>query len=456
MKRKFLLALVIPLLGCMCAAPAARADMLFPDALIVAFGEMTPPTSNSETKTPAGDSSASGQSGEDKPANNTDNGTAGNSSATGTPSAGQEQNSGAQAGGSIINQYNPNAYAGEKTVEQQVIEDAIQQYGGPRLSSLSVNGVALIPSFSAETFSYAAYLPEGQTGVSITASAASGSVYIDGVAGNTRQITVSGEERTVRVIVAEQNNSTTYTVLLLRALVPIVPVEEITGIPYITKIQIANDDVFFERQISAADGNDITLTLPQASGKKFYVSVTVNRETLVYYNNIRVYNGYYHQDSGAWTWTRQGVQIAPGDTLVGVHLVDLKTKADINYYSFRIVQPAGLQIQLQVGNTEALVGGELYTLDAPPLIMEGHTMVPLRFIAEALGATVSWHQEEQRVDMALAGKTISLFIGKLTDGMPQAPFIENGRTMVPLRYVSERLDCQVEWLAATREIIIMR
>lgn len=47
-------------------------------------------------------------------------------------------------------------------------------------------------------------------------------------------------------------------------------------------------------------------------------------------------------------------------------------------------------VTLQVGNTNAFVNSELVTLDAPAVITEDFTFVPLRFVMESLGAEVTW------------------------------------------------------------------
>lgn len=67
-------------------------------------------------------------------------------------------------------------------------------------------------------------------------------------------------------------------------------------------------------------------------------------------------------------------------------------------------QPAHFLVQLGIGQKQALVNGESKTLDVPPMLYEGRTMVPLRFIAEALGADVWWNPAEQGITIVLAAK----------------------------------------------------
>jgi hypothetical protein len=59
-------------------------------------------------------------------------------------------------------------------------------------------------------------------------------------------------------------------------------------------------------------------------------------------------------------------------------------------------------IGLQIGNTSAVVNGTVMTLDAPPYIKNSRTMVPLRIIAEGLGAQVEWDPALRVVTITLA------------------------------------------------------
>jgi hypothetical protein len=91
-------------------------------------------------------------------------------------------------------------------------------------------------------------------------------------------------------------------------------------------------------------------------------------------------------------------------------------------------------------------------LDVPPLIQAGRTLVPLRFVGEALGAAVSWQGETQQVAYLTDRLQIILTIGQntaLLNGqavtMDASPRILNGRTLVPVRFVSQWLGAAVNW-----------
>lgn len=87
----------------------------------------------------------------------------------------------------------------------------------------------------------------------------------------------------------------------------------------------------------------------------------------------------------------------------------------------------------------------------------GRVYVPLRFVSEALGADVEWVQEQQKIVINKGDRVIMLHSGSrevYIDGqvytMDVAVELVNGRNMVPLRFVSEALGAQVEWTASGR------
>lgn len=103
---------------------------------------------------------------------------------------------------------------------------------------------------------------------------------------------------------------------------------------------------------------------------------------------------------------------------------------------------------------------ELY-FDAEPTIVNGRTMVPMRKIFETLGAEISWDGKERKVTAVRGDVTVAISIGKgeaLINGeavtLDAPAMIQNDRTLVPLRFVAEALDCDVDWDHAKRRVII--
>ena len=113
-----------------------------------------------------------------------------------------------------------------------------------------------------------------------------------------------------------------------------------------------------------------------------------------------------------------------------------------------------VQIKLTVGETSYTINGSIRAMDTAPVIIGNRTMVPLRFIAEALGAEVSWNGETRTAIVNLDDTSLYITIGELAPGMDAPAVIINERTMVPLRYISESLGTEVGWDPYTRMIDI--
>ena len=122
--------------------------------------------------------------------------------------------------------------------------------------------------------------------------------------------------------------------------------------------------------------------------------------------------------------------------------------------------PTTTFLQFHINDPTYFVNGTPQTMDTAPVIVESRTFLPIRYVAQELGATVDWYAPDQKVTISTAGGTkIELWIGRNSasvDGNPVqidlgnpnvAPFIQPpGRTMMPLRFISENLGCKVDWL----------
>ena len=100
-------------------------------------------------------------------------------------------------------------------------------------------------------------------------------------------------------------------------------------------------------------------------------------------------------------------------------------------------------------------------LNAPMLIIDGRTLIPIRSISESLNFNVGWESETKTVSINSNGKLIELSIGNKqakVNGkaytLDVEPSIYFDRTYVPLRFVSEALDKEVNWNDTLRMIFI--
>lgn len=122
-----------------------------------------------------------------------------------------------------------------------------------------------------------------------------------------------------------------------------------------------------------------------------------------------------------------------------------------------------LRVNLQVGNRTATVNGVGTLLDVPPQLIGGRTLVPLRFLVEALGANLEWEGTEQRITITAGARKVVIWVDRpqaIIDGVSTTldvpPTILDGRTMVPLRFVSENLSADLAYNPDDQSIVITR
>ena len=96
--------------------------------------------------------------------------------------------------------------------------------------------------------------------------------------------------------------------------------------------------------------------------------------------------------------------------------------------------------------------GENISFDVQPEIVDDRVMVPMRTIFETFGAKVKWDSDTQTITAKKKSKTIQMTIGSSdmtkndeTYSFDVSPIIEDRRTLVPIRAISDMLGLDVEW-----------
>lgn len=99
--------------------------------------------------------------------------------------------------------------------------------------------------------------------------------------------------------------------------------------------------------------------------------------------------------------------------------------------------------------------------DVPPQIIHGRTLVPMRAIFEALGASISWNNTTKTVQgskdsikLKMTINSNTYYINDEAKTSDVAPIIQNGRTLVPLRIIAESLQCKVDYNGSTNVVTI--
>lgn len=115
---------------------------------------------------------------------------------------------------------------------------------------------------------------------------------------------------------------------------------------------------------------------------------------------------------------------------------------------------AAKTIILQIGSTAVLVDDQAIINDVAPVIRNDRTLVPIRVITEALGGQVAWNEAAKEVTLTVNGKEIKMTIGKVLEKYGVAPVIIGDRTFVPVRFVADELGAVTAWDDATKTVTI--
>ncbi|NTU60883.1 MAG: PQQ-binding-like beta-propeller repeat protein, partial [Caldiserica bacterium] len=121
-----------------------------------------------------------------------------------------------------------------------------------------------------------------------------------------------------------------------------------------------------------------------------------------------------------------------------------------------------IQIKLVLNSKNGLINRNNTVLDVPPQVIKGNTMVPLRFIAEAFGCKVGWNGSEKKITITRGSFEMMLWMDKTTakvngqsKTMKAPPTSVKGSTLVPLRFIAEAFGATVNFNSKTQEIDIL-
>lgn len=119
------------------------------------------------------------------------------------------------------------------------------------------------------------------------------------------------------------------------------------------------------------------------------------------------------------------------------------------------------ELVISFDSIKVVIDGELQQFEQSPIVVKGNTLVPMRAIFERLGAKVDWNQVQRTVTVTKGDTTIVLTIGSSTatkNGQSVKLDVpaqtKTGHTMVPLRFISEALGANVQWNGKTSTVTI--
>lgn len=119
-------------------------------------------------------------------------------------------------------------------------------------------------------------------------------------------------------------------------------------------------------------------------------------------------------------------------------------------------------------DAKVLVNGEYIEMDQKPIFKDDRILIPVRAVGEALKCKVEWNHDTQTATLNNGATELEITIGEtkmnklnisrnpidITIELEVPAFIENGRTMLPLRAVSEALFLDVNWKEEERTVVI--
>jgi Copper amine oxidase N-terminal domain len=121
----------------------------------------------------------------------------------------------------------------------------------------------------------------------------------------------------------------------------------------------------------------------------------------------------------------------------------------------------GISTPVSASGISVVVNGKKLVFDQPPIVENGRTLVPFRAIFESLGAGVTWDSKTQliqgvrdsvKISFKLGSKNAQVNNSNITLDVPAKSL--NNRTLVPLRFVGEALGATVHWESSISTVYI--
>lgn len=231
-------------------------------------------------------------------------------------------------------------------------------------------------------------------------------------------------------------------VSIKRSVVLTPTVEEIKTVNYDSKVTVSNSGIFINRNLAYgyATTKTVISNAGSTNGDKLWIGtnegemVVEKSDAERFYSNISLNR-----------WDNKIIWVAQKDK-------DNFVKIRIPVFSNSFIS-----MDLKIGDPVGIVNGKEARLEVAPVLIQGRTMVPIRFISETYGANVIWNDSDSSIKIILKGTTLYLWIGKTNaiiekNGVKKSykldspPLIKNKRTLVPIRFIMEAFSSRIEWI----------
>lgn len=219
------------------------------------------------------------------------------------------------------------------------------------------------------------------------------------------------------------------------------------------KVEVTSGDMKIDNVKRAESDSEVRFTVDNESTTASTITVSgvslkVNRDVPEGDITIKIKGGGAEKTSGYEDWDSS-------DTVAKVAIAKVvtpapgATKADASFV---------------IGSTTYKVGGVEMTMDVAPYVKDGRTYLPVRYVAQSLGvadANILWDGVSQKVTLIKDGTVVQLTIGSnmlLVNGaaipMDAAPELTSDRTMLPIRFVAQAFGASVGWDEATQTVTL--
>jgi hypothetical protein len=214
----------------------------------------------------------------------------------------------------------------------------------------------------------------------------------------------------------------------------------IDGRPEYMKLRVYGDNSF----------NWLRALVTDATGKAFYMDIA----NPINWSGWKTLNLDFSEQGVQYPITLKGIYVANPQQGQDERVPIGKIMLDDISFVYPGTMPASSNntVKLTINNRKVSVNDNTLTLDQAPIIINGNTMIPIRFVTEALGGTVKWDDTERKVTIIRDGKLLDLWIDNpdlLVNGQritaEVAPKIMNNLSMVPLRIIAENMGWKVGW-----------
>lgn len=136
----------------------------------------------------------------------------------------------------------------------------------------------------------------------------------------------------------------------------------------------------------------------------------------------------------------------------GHNINEYDEKNNIYEKKIHIFKLTSYILKIWINNPIGYINDKKIELEVPPIIINKRTMVPLRFIVEGLGGTIYWNSINSSIKIKFSEKEILMWINSSVSYingekyiLDTPPVILNGRTLVPIRFIAEALGSFVFW-----------